>query len=173
MRLITTSRTIVEISSGTQSKKFKYSSPKVTMVRRCIVVPLHQLKLNSLSRCRLVASLLYYRQYPSKGFFCFSQLLLIFYPFYYKMEFRSWFVRSCPTYIFGRTRTWGEKCFLLCLCCRIRGGSRAQARPRARAPREGRAPRYQQHTSRVLLRTHSAPKPRIARAPELVTFLDS
>jgi len=65
---------------------------------------------------------------------------------------------------------WG-KCFLLCSCCRTptgRGKPRARARARTRAPREGRAPRYQQHTYCVLLRTHSAPKPRIARAPELV-----
>ena len=63
------------------------------------------------------------------------------------------------------------KCFLLCSCCRTptgRGGPRAQARARARAraPREGRAPRYQQHTSCVLLRTHSASKSRIARAKQ-------
>jgi len=66
---------------------------------------------------------------------------------------------SCPTYIFGRTRIWGEKCFLLCSCChtptrrgRLRAQAQAQARSRARArtPREGCAPRYQQHTSCVV-----------------------
>ena len=54
---------------------------------------------------------------------------------------------------------------VLCSRCRTptgRGGQRARAR--ARAPREGRAPRYQQHTSCVLLRTDSAPNTRTAAA---------
>ena len=88
------------------------------------------------------------------------------------MEFRSWFVRSCPTYIFGRTRIWGEKCFLLCLCCRIGArrttgtstGTGTGTTNRARAE----IPTTHLPCSRVLLRTHSAPIPRIARAPELV-----
>ena len=81
----------------------------------------------------------------------------------------SFVVRSLVSDVYFRTDPYmrGE-CFLLCSCCRTptgRGGPRAQAR--ARAPREGRAPRYQKHTSCVLLRTHSAPRSRIARAPEL------
>jgi hypothetical protein len=61
---------------------------------------------------------------------------------------RGW----CPTYVLDGPVYMG-KCFLLCSCCRTptgRGGPRARARTQAQArawaPRDGRAPRYQQHT---------------------------
>jgi len=86
------------------------------------------------------------------------------------MENRPWFVVGVRRIFWTDPYIWG-KCFLLCSCSRTptgRGKPRARARARVRAPREGRAPRYLQHTYCVLLRTHIAPKTRIARAPELV-----
>jgi len=89
------------------------------------------------------------------------------------MEFRSYVRGSCPTYIFGRGRIYGRSDFCsVRAVAHQRGEGGGHGNGHGRVPHEGRAraeiPTTHLHTYCVLLRTYSAPKTRIARAPELV-----
>jgi hypothetical protein len=81
---------------------------------------------------------------------------------------------SCPTYIFGRTHIWGGKCFLFSVpAVAHQRGEEDNGHGHGHGHHEKDARRDTNNTPPVCCcePTHSAPKSRIARAPDVVDII--